>query len=304
MTKLKERLDVLLVNNGFFKSRERAKIAIMSGDVYVNGAISDKPGTKIDIEADIIVKNDQCPYVGRGGYKLAKALETFKIDLKDATAMDIGASTGGFTDCMLQNGASKVYSVDVGYGQLDWKLRNDERVINMEKCNVRYLDPDSVPDRMDFISIDVSFISLKLIFPVASALLKEGSTLVCLIKPQFEAGREQVGKKGIVKDPAVHREVIENVIDYAASNGLVPADLTFSPMTGAKGNIEYLLKCTKPLALPDDEAAPGVEAMPKAVISKAADDETAPGSTVMPGAEIKAMIDSVIFDAHGTLAKA
>ena len=239
---LKERLDVLLVNKGFFSSRERAKTAIMAGDVYVNGGISDKAGTKIDEEAEITVKNDQCPYVGRGGYKLAKAIGTFGLDLAAKTAMDIGASTGGFTDCMLQNGASKVYSVDVGYGQLDWKLRNDPRVVNMEKVNVRYLEPDTIPDRMDFVSIDVSFISLKLIFPVVRELLKKGGELVCLIKPQFEAGREQVGKKGIVRDRDVHRQVIENVIISAVSNGLKPEELTFSPMTGAKGNIEYLLR--------------------------------------------------------------
>ena len=239
---LKKRLDVLLVNKGFFSSRERAKTAIMAGDVYVNGGISDKAGTKIDEEAEITVKNDQCPYVGRGGYKLAKAIGTFGLDLAAKTAMDIGASTGGFTDCMLQNGASKVYSVDVGYGQLDWKLRNDPRVVNMEKVNVRYLEPDTIPERMDFVSIDVSFISLKLIFPVVRELLKKGGELVCLIKPQFEAGREQVGKKGIVRDRDVHRQVIENVIIYAVSNGLKPEELTFSPMTGAKGNIEYLLR--------------------------------------------------------------
>ena len=242
MRELKERLDVLLVNKGFFSSRERAKTAIMAGDVYVNGGISDKAGTKIDEEAEITVKNDQCPYVGRGGYKLAKAIGTFGLDLAAKTAMDIGASTGGFTDCMLQNGASKVYSVDVGYGQLDWKLRDDPRVVNMEKVNVRYLEPDTIPDRMDFVSIDVSFISLKLIFPVVRELLKKGGELVCLIKPQFEAGREQVGKKGIVRDRDVHRQVIENVIIYAVSNGLKPEELTFSPMTGAKGNIEYLLR--------------------------------------------------------------
>ena len=242
MRELKERLDVLLVNKGFFSSRERAKTAIMAGDVYVNGGISDKAGTKIDEEAEITVKNAQCPYVGRGGYKLAKAIGTFGLDLAAKTAMDIGASTGGFTDCMLQNGASKVYSVDVGYGQLDWKLRNDPRVVNMEKVNVRYLEPDTIPDRMDFVSIDVSFISLKLIFPVVRELLKKGGELVCLIKPQFEAGREQVGKKGIVRDRDVHRQVIENVIIYAVSNGLKPEELTFSPMTGAKGNIEYLLR--------------------------------------------------------------
>lgn len=245
MRQLKERLDILLVKKGFFSSRERAKIAIMEGDVYVGGAISDKAGTKIDADAEITVRNDQCPFVGRGGYKLAKAIDVFGIDLNGLTAMDIGASTGGFTDCMLQNGAAKVYSVDVGYGQLDWKLRSDERVVNMEKVNVRYLDPDTLPERMDFVSIDVSFISLKLILPVASGLLKDGCRLVCLIKPQFEAGREQVGKKGIVRDKKVHREVIGKVMDYARENGLTPVGLTFSPMTGAKGNIEYLLEVVK-----------------------------------------------------------
>lgn len=217
----------------------------MAGDVYVNGGISDKAGTKIDVDAEITVKNDQCPYVGRGGYKLAKAIETFDISLENAVAMDIGASTGGFTDCMLQNGASKVYAVDVGYGQLDWKLRNDERVINMEKTNVRYLDPETIGEKLGFVSIDVSFISLRLILPVAKELMEEGAYIVCLIKPQFEAGREQVGKKGIVKDRSVHREVIENVISYAEINSLRPLDLTFSPMTGAKGNIEYLLKAVR-----------------------------------------------------------
>ena len=195
MRQLKERLDVLLVKKGFFSSRERAKIAIMEGDVYVGGAISDKAGTKIDVDAEITVRNDQCPFVGRGGYKLAKAIEVFGISLNGLIAMDIGASTGGFTDCMLQNGASRVYSVDVGYGQLDWKLRSDERVVNMEKVNVRYLDPATVPEKMDFISIDVSFISLKLILPVAVQLLKEDSRLVCLIKPQFERGKRAGGKK-------------------------------------------------------------------------------------------------------------
>ena len=211
----------------------------------MGGAISDKAGTKIDVDAEITVRNDQCPFVGRGGYKLAKAIEVFGISLNGLIAMDIGASTGGFTDCMLQNGASRVYSVDVGYGQLDWKLRSDERVVNMEKVNVRYLDPATVPEKMDFISIDVSFISLKLILPVAVQLLKEDSCLVCLIKPQFEAGREQVGKKGIVRDKKVHREVIAKVMDYAEENGLTPVGLTFSPMTGAKGNIEYLLEAVK-----------------------------------------------------------
>ncbi len=290
---MKERLDILLVNKGFFQSRERAKTAIMSGDVYVNGGISDKAGTKIDADAEITVKNDQCPYVGRGGYKLEKALRSFDIDLLGAVAMDIGASTGGFTDCMLQNGAAKVYSVDVGYGQLDWKLRNDERVVNMEKVNVRYLDPDTISDRMDFVSVDVSFISLKLIFPVVRQLLKEGSYLVSLIKPQFEAGRSQVGKKGIVKDKAVHREVLQNVLGYAAANGLKPLDLTFSPMTGAKGNIEYLLKAVRTDEISDFNA--------DEVSDFDSEEESREGIDFL--AAFNRTIDEVIGEAHKELMK-
>lgn len=242
---LKERLDTLLVRQGYYESREKAKRAIMAGIVFVNGQKSDKAGNMIDTEAEIFVKENICPYVSRGGLKLEKSIKMFNLDLTDDVCMDIGASTGGFTDCMLQNGAVRVYAVDVGYGQLDWKLRNDERVVNMEKCNVRYLDPETIAEPVDFISIDVSFISLKLIFPVAAQLLDDDGHIVCLVKPQFEAGREQVGKKGIVRDRKVHEEVIENVIKYAADNGLYPHGLTFSPVTGAKGNIEYLLYLSK-----------------------------------------------------------
>lgn len=245
MDSLKERLDIILVNRGIFQSRERAKGAIMAGIVFVDGQMVDKAGTGIREDAEIYIKEDTCPYVSRGGLKLAKAIEVFGLDLAEAVAVDIGASTGGFTDCMLKNGAKKVYSIDVGYGQLDWNLRNDPRVVNMEKVNVRYLEPDKIAEKADFISIDVSFISLKLVFPVAAGLLADDGRLVCLVKPQFEAGREQVGKKGIVRDKAVHTEVIENVIRYAKSNGLFPQGLDFSPMTGAKGNIEYLLLLSK-----------------------------------------------------------
>ena len=238
----KTRLDVLLTERGLLDSRQKAQATIMSGIVFVNGQRVDKVGTAVSNDALIEIRGTTLPYVSRGGLKLEKAMACFPITLEDDICMDIGSSTGGFTDCMLQNGASKVYSVDVGYGQLDWKLRNDPRVVNMEKVNVRYLEPDTIPERMDFVSIDVSFISLKLIFPVVRELLKKGGELVCLIKPQFEAGREQVGKKGIVRDRDVHRQVIENVIIYAVSNGLKPEELTFSPMTGAKGNIEYLLR--------------------------------------------------------------
>lgn len=238
---MKKRLDILLTEKGFFESREKAKASIMAGVVYVDGERVDKPGTSISETAEITIKEELCPYVSRGGLKLEKALQCFDFKLNGAKAVDIGASTGGFTDCMLQNGASKVYCIDVGYGQLDWKLRNDERVVNMEKCNVRYLDVDSVGRDIDFISIDVSFISLKLVFPVASELLHEDGCLVCLVKPQFEAGRDQVGKKGIVRDAAVHKEVINNVIGYGQDNELYAHALTYSPVTGTKGNIEYLL---------------------------------------------------------------
>lgn len=219
----------------------------MAGLITVDGQMVDKPGTKVDTESDIQIKEAACPYVSRGGLKLARAIESFGLDLKGAKACDIGASTGGFTDCMLQNGAAAVTCIDVGYGQLDWKLRNDPRVTNMEKTNVRYLDPDTVGRDVDFISIDVSFISLKLVLPVAAQLLSEDGQLVCLVKPQFEAGREQVGKKGIVRDPAVHRQVIQQVMEYGESCGLHTAGLDHSPVTGTKGNIEYLLFMTKKL---------------------------------------------------------
>ncbi|MFR6258844.1 MAG: TlyA family RNA methyltransferase [Anaerovoracaceae bacterium] len=238
---MKDRLDIILTKKNMFTSREKAKSSIMAGLIYVDGQRIDKPGTPVDFDSEITVKEDLCPYVSRGGLKLEKALKLFDFSLKDSIAVDIGASTGGFTDCMLQKGAKKVYAIDVGYGQLDWKLRNDDRVVNMEKVNVRYLDPESIDEKADFISIDVSFISLNLVFPVASKLLSEEGSLVCLVKPQFEAGRNQVGKKGIVRDSKVHREVIEKVIKYGENNGLYSHGLTYSPVTGTKGNIEYLL---------------------------------------------------------------
>jgi 23S rRNA (cytidine1920-2'-O)/16S rRNA (cytidine1409-2'-O)-methyltransferase len=237
---LKERLDILLVQRGLFSSREKAKASIMAGIILVDGQISDKAGNLIDEDSQITIKENICPYVSRGGLKLEKSVKTWGLDLSQNVCMDIGASTGGFTDCMLQNGASKVYAVDVGYGQLDYKLRCNPKVINMEKCNIRYIDKTSI-DPLDFISIDVSFISLKLVFPVAAQLLKQSGKIVCLVKPQFEAGREQVGKKGIVRDKKVHIQVIENVVKYAIESGLNPSGLTYSPVKGAKGNIEYLL---------------------------------------------------------------
>lgn len=249
----KERLDKILVDLGYFDSREKAKRGIMAGLVFVDGQREDKAGTVFSPDREFAVKGSECPYVSRGGLKLAKAIELWEISLDGAIAMDIGASTGGFTDCMLQNGANKVYSVDVGYGQLDWKLREDPRVINIEKCNVRYFDRPDLEGCIDFISIDVSFISLRHIFPVAAKLLKDNGRVVALIKPQFEAGREQVGKNGIVKDPKIHEEVIERVLGFALNYGLAPINLNYSPVKGAKGNIEYLLYLEKTLDLSYNE---------------------------------------------------
>ncbi len=237
----KERLDVLLVNMGLAESREKAKRTIMAGLVSVEGRVEDKPGSVFDPESEITVSGKECPYVSRGGLKLEKAINEWGVDCSGKVCMDMGASTGGFTDCMLQHGAVKVYSIDVGYGQLDYKLRVDERVVNMEKTNIRYLDTSLIEEPVDLISIDVSFISLKHMFPVAAAVLSEDGMVVCLVKPQFEAGREQVGKGGIVRDAAVHKEVIRNVISYALDNGLYPRVLSYSPIRGTKGNIEYLL---------------------------------------------------------------
>ena len=238
---MKERLDVLLVNNGLAESREKAKRTIMAGLVTVDGRLEDKPGSRFDIDADVKVAGKECPYVSRGGLKLEKAINEWGVSCVDAVCIDMGASTGGFTDCMLQHGAVKVYAIDVGYGQLDYKLRTDTRVINMEKTNIRYLDTDLITEPVDLISIDVSFISLSHMFPVAAKVLAPEGQVLCLVKPQFEAGREQVGKGGIVRDPAVHEEVIKKVMGYAEENGLFPASLTFSPIKGTKGNIEYLL---------------------------------------------------------------
>ena len=241
----KERLDILLFNRGLAPSREKAKAIIMSGIVYVDDNKEDKAGTTFPENVKIEVRGNTLRYVSRGGLKLEKAMREFDIKLDGNICMDVGASTGGFTDCMLQNGAVKVYSVDVGHGQLDWKLRNDERVVCMEKTNIRYVTEDDIEDKLDFASIDVSFISLtKVLMPVKN-LLKEQGEIVCLIKPQFEAGREKVGKKGVVRDRKVHAEVIEQVITYAESIELYPLALTFSPVKGPEGNIEYLLYLSK-----------------------------------------------------------
>ncbi len=243
---MKERLDVLLVKQGLAESREKAKAVIMSGNVFVDGQREDKAGTTFDEEkVKIEIKGQSLKYVSRGGLKLEKAMAQFGVTLEGKVCMDIGASTGGFTDCMLQNGAVKVYSVDVGHGQLAWKLRNDERVVCMEKTNFRYLTRDDIADDLDFASVDVSFISLTKILIPARKLLKEHGQMVCLIKPQFEAGKEKVGKKGVVREPEIHREVIEKVIDYADSLGFDVLNLEFSPIKGPEGNIEYLVYIEK-----------------------------------------------------------
>lgn len=236
----KERIDVLLVENGFFDSREKARRNIMAGLVFVDNQRVDKPGEKVKRDAQITVKGQAIPYVSRGGLKLEKAIKEFNINLQGKVAIDVGASTGGFTDCMLKNGASKVFSVDVGYGQMAWEIRNDPRVVCMERTNIRYVKKEDIGTLVDFVSIDVSFISLKLVLPVVKELLNENGEVVCLIKPQFEAGREKVGKKGVVRDKEVHIEVISSVLDFANSIGFSTKALTFSPIKGPEGNIEYL----------------------------------------------------------------
>ena len=241
----KERLDVLLVQLGLANSRELAKAYIMAGNVYVDGQKEDKAGTKVAVNADIEVKGSQMKYVSRGGYKLEKAINEFGVQLEGKICLDIGASTGGFTDCMLQNGASKVYAIDVGYGQFAWKLRQDERVVCLEKTNVRYVTHEQVPDEGDFASIDVSFISLTKVLPAVLGVLGPNGQLVCLIKPQFEAGREKVGKKGVVRDINVHREVIEMIVNYVCGQNLGILALDFSPIKGPEGNIEYLIYLDK-----------------------------------------------------------
>ena len=236
----KTRLDVLLVERGLQESRQKAQATIMSGLVFVKGQRVDKPGTAVPNDAEIEVRGNALKYVSRGGLKLEKAMASFPIDLRDAVCGDIGASTGGFTDCMLQNGARKVYAVDVGYGQLAWSLRSDERVVCMERTNARYLTHEQIPEELDFASVDVSFISLKLILPPLCGLLRQGGHVACLVKPQFEAGKEKVGKKGVVRDPAVHLEVLEHFLEHAKESGFTVLGLTYSPIRGPEGNIEYL----------------------------------------------------------------
>lgn len=252
----KKRLDTAVFELGLCESRSKASALIMSGSVYVNGQKETKSGYTVKPTDKIELKGKQMPYVSRGGYKLEKAMKTFPITLSDCICMDIGASTGGFTDCMLQNGAKKVYSIDVGYGQLAWKLRTDERVVNLERTNFRYLTDETVTDKIDFASIDVSFISLKLILPVLFRFLKQGGKCVALIKPQFEAGKDKVGKKGVVRELSTHIEVISSIAQFSVETGFSVLGLTFSPIKGPEGNIEYLIYLSKDSegALAFDEA--------------------------------------------------
>ena len=236
----KVRLDQLVYELGFTDSRERAKTTVMSGLVFVNGQRADKPGMPVAPDVKIEVHGDALPFVSRGGFKLDKALKVFPVDPSGKVCIDCGASTGGFTDVLLQHGAAKVYAVDVGYGQLAWKLRNDERVVNLERTNLRYVTSEQIPELMDLAVMDVSFISIKLVLPAVKALLKPDADLICLIKPQFEAGREEVGKKGVVRDRAVHEHVIHSILNFAPEIGLTVMGLDFSPIKGPEGNIEYI----------------------------------------------------------------
>ncbi|MDE6602973.1 MAG: TlyA family RNA methyltransferase [Lachnospiraceae bacterium] len=250
---MKERLDVILVRQGYAASREKAKALLMAGNVFVDNQREDKAGTLFDeSKIKIEVKGKTLPYVSRGGLKLEQAVGQFPITLRDKTCMDIGASTGGFTDCMLQNGAGKVYAIDVGHGQLDWKLRNDGRVVCMEKTNFRYVTDEDIREPIDFASVDVSFISLTKILIPARNLLRQGGEMVCLIKPQFEAGRDKVGKKGVVRDRKVHTEVVRRIVDYADMTGFSVKGLTYSPIKGPEGNIEYLMWLEKRAEIPEN----------------------------------------------------
>lgn len=262
---MKKRLDVLLVEQGLADSREKAKAIIMSGIVYVDNNKEDKAGTTFEETAKVEVRGNTLKYVSRGGLKLEKAMNNFGVTLDGKVCMDVGASTGGFTDCMLQNGAVKVFSVDVGHGQLAWKLRNDERVVCMEKTNIRYVTPEDIDDRVEFASIDVSFISLTKVLPAVKELMTENGEIVCLIKPQFEAGREKVGKKGVVRELSTHIEVVQMIVDYVRNNGFRTLDLSYSPIKGPEGNIEYLLYMTK------DESRENAEFDIKALVSESHD---------------------------------
>lgn len=294
---MKERLDVLLVKQGLAESREKAKAIIMSGNVFVQGQREDKAGAMFDeSKVQITVKGSSLKYVSRGGLKLEKAMESFPIKLKDTVCMDIGASTGGFTDCMLQNGANKVYSVDVGHGQLAWKLRCDDRVVCMEKTNFRYMVRDDIADDLDFASVDVSFISLTKILIPARNLLKANGEMVCLIKPQFEAGREKVGKKGVVREQSVHREVICKVVDFADLIGFDVLGLTYSPIKGPEGNIEYLVYIRK-----NQEKSKLQEELTEGQAEAALSDIISAGSGLSRETSMQTLIFETVEAAHQSL---
>lgn len=279
---MKERLDVILVNKGLASSREKAKALIMSGIVYVDGQKEDKAGSTFDDSLPVEVRGAILPFVSRGGLKLDKAVREYGLKFDNYICLDIGSSTGGFTDCMLQNNAAKVYAVDVGHGQLDWKLRNDERVVSMEKCNFRYVTDKDIPDKIDFAATDVSFISLTKILIPAYNLLKKDALMVCLIKPQFETTKEKVGKKGVVRDPKVHCEVIEKVISFAIGLGFEIVNLNYSPIRGPEGNIEYLLIIRKKEDLQVENEPSKIESVPL--------DE-----------KLCKLIDKVVSDSHNEL---
>ena len=291
---MKERLDVILINQGYATSRERAKAIIMAGNVYVNGQKEDKAGTQFDeSKIKLEVRGTQLKYVSRGGLKLEKAMELWEFSLENCVCMDIGSSTGGFTDCMLQTGAAKVYAVDVGHGQLDWKLRNDDRVVVMEQTNFRYVTPEDIGEELDFASVDVSFISLTKILIPARNLLKPGAQMVCLVKPQFEAGKEKVGKNGVVREVSTHREVICKIVDFADMIGFDVLHLTFSPIKGPEGNIEYLLHIRKKEELPEE---------PAELTSQEAEDRLkdviAEKSGLSESEEWKTLIDEIVEKSH------
>lgn len=291
---MKERLDVILVNRGYAASREKAKAVIMSGNVYVNGQKEDKAGTFFDESKIRLEVREQAPkYVSRGGLKLEKAMQVWGLSLEGKVCMDIGASTGGFTDCMLQNGAAKVYAVDVGRGQLAWKLRNDERVVCMEQTNFRYMVRENISDDLDFASVDVSFISLTKILIPARNLLKAGGEMVCLIKPQFEAGREKVGKNGVVREPETHREVIGKIVDFADSIGFGVPGLEYSPIRGPEGNIEYLLHLVKEQE-PEDEIRERTEQEAEAALHEI----MAAGSGLSGREEWRRLIRETVENSH------
>ena len=293
----KERLDVLLVNRRLADSREKAKAIIMTGNVFVNGQREDKAGAMFPDTCEIELKGVQMKYVSRGGYKLEKAVEQYAIDLTRRTCMDVGSSTGGFTDCMLQNGAVRVFAIDVGTNQLAWKLRSDERVVSMEQTNIRYVTPADIGgEYVDFVSIDVAFISLTKVLEPVKALMKPGAEIVCLIKPQFEAGREQVGKKGVVRDPLIHEEVIRNVLSYAFGLGFELIGLEYSPIRGPEGNIEYLAYMRNSATSPKAEVS-GIDGDPACSTDGCADGDTV---SVLPEPVI-ALIKDTVAQAHASI---